>query len=304
MAGKGKFIYVYEEKDDKRIVVKDSSFAFPEGTQYFPLSQFSTDDLLKVKAQIATELENRMDLDEVTESNLARLKAQIRGAKAEAVAKLARQTLDRLDVVAADEKRAKTRLEIIQDELKYRMVTDEMSEMKFAGLLSVTYKPETVYAVGEEGWTPVYSNIVAESVANQLNDGDVVASIADDLDLSDATEGIITEVQGIIEEVAQRAKTDRMVHGEDTSKIEETLEYIAEGLKEIDVEFNRQEIVRQVTDNLIRSVRDGLLNPEAFAILQKRLTSTTLNDLLKQGYDLPKGIEQTTIRKVKTKRLK
>ncbi len=41
----------------------------PEDAKYFPLSQFSTDDLLKLKAQIATDLENRMDLDEVTESN-------------------------------------------------------------------------------------------------------------------------------------------------------------------------------------------------------------------------------------------
>lgn len=304
MAGKGKFIYIYEEDGDKRIVVKDSAFNAPEDAKYFPLSQFSTDDLLKVKAQIATNLENRMDLDEVTESNLEKLRAQIRGAKAEAVAKLARQTLDRLDVIAADEKRAKTRLEIIQDELKYRMVTDEMSEMKFAGLLSVTYKPETVFAVGEDGWIPVYSNIVAESVANQLNDGDVVKSIADGLDLTDVSDEFISEVQDIIEEVATRAETDRMVHGEDTSKVEAAIKYITEGLNTLNVKFSKQEIVRQVTKNLINNVREGLLNPEAFAILQKRLTSTTLNDLVKQGLELPKGIEQATVRKVKTKRLK
>lgn len=249
MAGKGKFIYVFDKDGEKRIVVKDSAFECTEGTKFFPLSQFSTDDLLKVKAQIATELENRMDLDEVTESNLEKLKAQIRTAKAEAVAKLARQTLDRLDVIASDEKRAKTRLEIIQDELKYRMVTDEMSEMKFAGVLSVTYKAETVYSVGEDGWSPVYSNIVADSVANQLADGDVVQQIASDLNVSTET-------------------------------------------------------VKEVTDSLVGNVRNGLLNPEAFAILQKRLTSTTLNDLVKQGYDLPQGIEQAVVRKVKTKRLK
>ena len=249
MAGKGKFIYVFEKDGEKRIIVKDSAFECPEGTKFFPLSQFSTDDLLKVKAQIATELENRMDLDEVTESNLEKLKAQIRTAKAEAVAKLARQTLDRLDVIASDEKRAKTRLEIIQDELKYRMVTDDMSEMKFAGVLSVTYKAETVYSVGEDGWSPVYSNIVADSVANQLANGDVVQQIASDLNVSTET-------------------------------------------------------VKEVTDSLVGNVRNGLLNPEAFAILQKRLTSTTLNDLVKQGYDLPQGIEQAVVRKVKTKRLK
>lgn len=249
MAGKGKFIYIFDEDGEKRIVVKDSSFVAPEGAEFFPLSQFSTDDLLKVRAQIATALECRMDLDDVTEQNLERLKTQIRSAKAEAVAKLARQTLDRLDVVAADEKRAKTRLEIIQDELRNRMVADEMSEMKFAGLLTVTYKPETVFSVGEEGWTPVYSNIVADSVANQIADGGVVQQLANELDVSVDT-------------------------------------------------------VKEVTDGLVKNVRGGLLNPEAFAILQKRLTGTTLNDLLKQGYDLPEGIKQSTIRKVKTKRLK
>ena len=140
-------------------------------------------------------------------------------------------------------------MEIIQDELKYRMVTDDMSEMKFAGVLSVTYKAETVYSVGEDGWSPVYSNIVADSVANQLADGEVVQQIASDLNVSTET-------------------------------------------------------VKEVTNSLVGNVRNGLLNPEAFAILQKRLTSTTLNDLVKQGYDLPQGIEQAVVRKVKTKRLK
>ena len=130
MAGKGKFIYIYEEDGDKRIVVKDSAFQAPEDAKYFPLSQFSTDDLLKVKAQIATNLENRMDLDEVTESNLEKLRAQIRGAKAETIAQLYRQTIDRLEVVAADEKRAKTRQAILEDELKYRMQEDNVSELK------------------------------------------------------------------------------------------------------------------------------------------------------------------------------
>lgn len=302
MAGKGKFIYVFTKDDEKRIVVKDSSFELPEDAQYFPLSQFNTDDLLKVKAQIATELENRMDLDEVTENNLERLKAKIRGAKAEAVAQLARQTLDRLDAVAADEKRAKTRLEIIQDELKYRMVTDEMSEMKFAGLLSVTYKPETVFNVGEDGWTPVYSNIVAESVENQLADGDVAKAIADDLDVSLITNAVIEEVNDIINEIS-----DRIVHGEDTAKVNDALDYVQTGLDTLDTKVSKlikREVVGKVTDKLVENLRNGLLNQEAFAILQKRLTSTTLNDLLKQGYELPKGIEQSTIRKVNIKRLK
>lgn len=249
MAGKGKFIYIYEEDGDKRIVVKDSAFQAPEDAKYFPFSQFSTDDLLKVKAQIATDLENRMDLDEVTESNLEKLRAQIRGAKAETIAQLYRQTIDRLEVVAADEKRAKTRQAILEDELKYRMQEDNVSELKFAGLLSVAYKPETVYSVGEEGWTPVYSEIFAETLAGQLADGDTVHELAKENNLSN------DEVQAVLKGLEEKART-------------------------------------------------GLNNTEAFAILQKRLTSTTLNDLVKQGLELPKGIEQATVRKVKVRKLK
>lgn len=249
MAGKGKFIYIYEEDGDKRIVVKDSAFQAPEDAKYFPLSQFGTDDLLKVKAQIATDLENRMDLDEVTESNLEKLRAQIRGAKAETIAQLYRQTIDRLEVVAADEKRAKTRQAILEDELKYRMQEDNVSELKFAGLLSVAYKPETVYSVGEEGWTPVYSEIFAETLAGQLADGDTVHELAKENNLSN------DEVQAVLKGLEEKART-------------------------------------------------GLNNTEAFAILQKRLTSTTLNDLVKQGLELPKGIEQATVRKVKVRKLK
>lgn len=249
MAGKGKFIYIYEEDGDKRIVVKDSAFQAPEDAKYFPLSQFSTDDLLKVKAQIATNLENRMDLDEVTESNLEKLRAQIRGAKAETIAQLYRQTIDRLEVVAADEKRVKTRQAILEDELKYRMQEENVSELKFAGLLSVAYKPETVYSVGEEGWTPVYSEIFAETLAGQLADGDTVHELAKENNLSN------DEVQSVLKGLEEKA-------------------------------------------------RAGLNNTEAFAILQKRLTSTTLNDLVKQGLELPKGIEQATVRKVKVRKLK
>ena len=35
MSGKGKFIYIYEEDGDKRIVVKDSAFKTPENAKYF-----------------------------------------------------------------------------------------------------------------------------------------------------------------------------------------------------------------------------------------------------------------------------
>ena len=209
--------------------------------------------------------------------------------------------------MAADEKRAKTRLEIIQDELKYRMVTDEVSEMKFAGLLSVTYQPETVFSVGEDGWIPVYSNIVADSVANQLVDGDVAKDIADDLDLSEVAKVVITRSNDVIDNLKNKIDTDRIVHGEDTSRINELLDYVGDEFSNYEVEIEQhitRKVVDQVVNKLIENLRDGLLNPEAFAILQKRLTNPTLNALLKQGYDLPKGIEQTTIRKVKTKRLK
>lgn len=256
MSGKGKFLYIFTPgmsneitDEEHRIYIGDSATPMTEGTQYFPLSVFSTDDLLKLKAQIATALECRMDLDAVTEQNLEALKTKLRSAKTEVIAQLARQTLDRLDVVASDEKRAKTRLSIIEDELRYRMEEDGSAEMKFTGVLGVSYKPETVYNVGEEGWTPVYSSIVADSVAQQLSDDGLVRAIANNQDVA---------------------------------------EYI----------------VRDIAEDIVGSLRDGLRNAEAFAILQKRLTSTTLNDLTKQGLELPKGVEQKTLQKLKLRKLK
>lgn len=256
MAGKGKFLYIFTPgmsneitDEEHRIYIGDSAAPITEGTQYFPLSVFSTDDLLKLKAQIATALECRMDLDAVTEQNLEALKTKLRSAKTEVIAQLARQTLDRLDVVASDEKRAKTRLSIIEDELRHRMEEDGSAEMKFTGVLGVSYRPETVYNVGEEGWTPVYSSIVADSVAQQLSDDGLVRAIANNQDVA---------------------------------------EYI----------------VRDIAEDIVGSLRDGLRNAEAFAILQKRLTSTTLNDLTKQGLDLPKGVEQKTLQKLKLRKLK
>lgn len=256
MAGKGKFLYIFSPgmsnevtDEEHRIYIGDSAKHMDEGTQYFPLGNFSTDDLLKLKAQIATALECRMDLDDVTEKNLEALKTKLRSAKTEVIAQLARQTLDRLDVVASDEKRAKTRLAIIEDELRHRMEEDGSAEMKFTGVLGVSYKPETVYNVGEEGWTPVYSSIVADSLAGQVADDQAISRIANDLDMSES-------------------------------------------------------LVREVADGLAADIRDGLVNPEAFAILQKRLTSTTLNDLTKQGLDLPKGVEQKTLQKLKLRKLK
>lgn len=248
MAGKGKFLYITSDVEP-RIFVGDSAKEIVEGTQYFPLGNFSTDDLLKLKAQIATALECRMDLDDVTEKNLETLKAKLRNAKTETIAQLARQTLDRLDVVASDEKRAKTRLAIIEDELRHRMEEDGSAEMKFTGVLGISYKPETVYNVGEEGWTPVYGSIVADSMAGQLADDQLVQDIAERENVSADT-------------------------------------------------------VRSVAEEVINSARNGLRNAEAFAILQKRLTSTTLNELTKQGLDLPKGVEQKTLQKLKLRKLK
>ena len=127
------------------------------------------------------------------------------------------------------------------------MVTEGEIEKKFAGLITATYKAETVYNVGEDGWGTVYSGIVADALDAQCQAR--LEALCCDLDLS-------------------------------------------------------PEEVKYVTDEVIASVRDGLVNTEAFAIIQKRLTSTTLNDLVKQGYDLPKGIESQEVRKVKIKRSK
>lgn len=254
MSGKGKFLYIKGAEKD-RIFIKDSAFQFNSDEDLaFPLSKFSTDDLLKVKAQIATELENRMDLDEVTEANLNRLIALVKSANGETIAQVIRQTLDRLDVVAADERRAKVRLEILTDELKRRMVADGQSDVKFAGLISATYKPEAVFSVGEEGWEAVYSGIMAQALSAQ--------------------------------------------DGAAKQKLISTL---------VDQDYNveqAEEIADTAIEAVINSVKNNFAGVDAFSILQKRLTSTTLNDLVKQGKELPSGIEQTEIRKVRVKRSK
>lgn len=218
---KSKFLYILPTGSNYRAMVKPSSFSeYPEGTKFslehglgLPLSQISTDDLFKVKAQIASELENRMDLDEVTEANLEKLRSLIKASGSEVIAQLIRANLDRLDVVSADEKRAKTRLQILQDELASRMLKDGVSEMKFTGAVKVSYKQETVYSVGEAGWDTVYDGILAK-------------------------------------------------------------------------------------------VNSGVPAVEAFSILQKRLTSTSLAELVKQGEDLPLGVTSVLVRKLKVTRSK
>ena len=303
MAGKGKFIYVFDDRT--RIKVADSAFKYDvENDLAFPISKFSTDELLKLKAQVATELENRMDLDGVVEQNLEKLKAQIRGAKGEVVAQLIRQTLDRLDIVSADEKRAKTRLEILTDEMKYRMVTEGESEKKFAGLITATYKAETVYNVGEEGWGTVYSGIVAESLEGQLANDDVVAEVAKAINLERLNDEVSIAVSDMIEDMQRKVRREQDITGEALSEQKALLGEMSEVLNSYKPEIDTEEIARNVMDALVENVRKGLVNSEAFAIIQKRLTSTTLNDLVKQGYDLPKGIESQEVRKVKIKRSK
>ena len=303
MAGKGKFIYVFDDRT--RIKVADSAFKYDvENDLAFPISKFSTDELLKLKAQVATELENRMDLDGVVEQNLEKLKAQIRGAKGEVVAQLIRQTLDRLDIVSADEKRAKTRLEILTDEMKYRMVTAGESEKKFAGLITATYKAETVYNVGEEGWGTVYSGIVAESLEGQLANDDVVAEVAKAINLERLNDEVSIAVSDMIEDMQRKVRREQDITGEALSEQKALLGEMSEVLNSYKPEIDTEEIARNVMDALVENVRKGLVNSEAFAIIQKRLTSTTLNDLVKQGYDLPKGIESQEVRKVKIKRSK
>lgn len=221
MASKGKFLYILPSGDNYRVLVRGSDFAdYPDGTKFtldynvgLPLGKMSTDDLLKVKAQIASELENRMDLDDVTEANLERLQTTIAEAETSVIAHLMRQTLDRLDTIGADEKRAKTRLQILENHIKHRMLQDGVSELKVEGAVQVTYKSDTVYSVGEAGWDSVYTGILAK-------------------------------------------------------------------------------------------IESGQSPIEAFSILQKRLTSTTLNELVKQGEELPQGIESQQIQKIKVKRTK
>lgn len=218
---KSKIMFITPDGDNYRMMIKPADFdRYPKGTVFkleqgvgLPTCKMSTDDLLKVKAQIATELENRMDLDEVTEANLEAMRKMIKASDSSVIAQLTRQTMDRLETISADEKRAKTRLQILQDELASRMQQDGVSEMKFNGLVQASYKQDTVYSVGEDGWDTIYKGIVDK--------------------------------------------------------------------------INR-----------------GVPAVEAFSILQKRLTSTTINDLVKQGEDLPPGVTSFTVRKLKVTRSK
>lgn len=313
---KGKFIVIIPDGGSYQLKVKPSSFSeYPEGTQFnltqglgIPLGKFSTDDLLKVKAQIATELENRMDLDEVVESNFNNLKETIRNAESSVIAQIMRQTLDRLDVINSDEKRAKTRLQILEDELRHRMLQDGVSEMKFKGSIQATYQKETVFNVGEEGWDTVYSGIVAETLEHQIENTDLSANV----DISDVTTQLLQTTQETllaqIEILRGKLRREKDIHGEDITSELSLLDDLATELKTVGVNFNDDEIISSLVHNvayaMVDNVRDGITNIDAFSILQKRLTSTTLKELLKQGEELPRGVVSQEIQKLKIKRTK
>lgn len=313
---KGKFIFIIPDGGSYQLKVKPSSFSeYPEGTQFnltqglgIPLGKFSTDDLLKVKAQIATELENRMDLDDVVESNFNNLKETIRNAESSVIAQIMRQTLDRLDIINSDEKRAKTRLQILEDELRHRMLQDGVSEMKFKGSIQATYQKETVFNVGEEGWDTVYSGIVAETLEHQIENTDLSANV----DISDVTTQLLQTTQETllarIEILRGKLRRDKDIHGEDITSELSLLDDLATELKTVGVNFNDDEIISSLVNNvayaMVDNVRDGVTNIDAFSILQKRLTSTTLKELLKQGEELPRGVVSQDIQKLKIKRTK
>lgn len=318
MAGKGKFLFIFPSGDGYRAMVKKSDFdKYPKGTTFslehgigLPLSKMSTDDLFKVKAQIATELENRMDLDEVTEANLEKLKALIKGANTEVIAQLIRQTLERIDVVGSDEKRAKTRLQILEDELRHRMIQDGVSEMKFSGLIQATYKQETVYSVGEEGWDTVYSGIVADTLEAQLESKDERNLIIDRVDIREEVDDLTTMTTGAIQDridvLRGRLRREKGINDEDITDRLALLDDLEAELNELKVDASdvKNGLVHSVSDAIIENVRGGIASIDAFSILQKRLTSTTLNELVKQGDELPKGVQSQTIHKLKIKRTK
>lgn len=318
MAGKGKFLFIFPSGDGYRAMVKKSDFdKYPKGTTFtlehgigLPLSKMSTDDLFKVKAQIATELENRMDLDEVTEANLEKLKATIEGASSEVIAQLVRQTLDRIDVVGSDEKRAKTRLQILEDELRHRMIQDGVSEMKFSGLIQATYKQETVYSVSEEGWDTVYSGIVADTLEAQLENKDERNLIIDRVNIRKEVNELTTITTGAIQDhidvLRGRLRREKDINNEDITDRLALLDDLEAELNELQVDASdvKNGLVHSVSDAIIENVRGGISSIDAFSILQKRLTPTTLNELVKQGDELPKGVQSQTIHRLKIKRTK
>lgn len=213
-------------------------------------------------------------------------------------------------MVDSDEKRAKTRLQLLEDELRHRMIQDGVSEMKFSGLIQATYKQETVYSVGEEGWDTVYSGIVADTLEAQLESRSERNLIIDRVDIREAVDDLTTKTTGAVQDCIEILR-DRLRREEDltyediTSRLSllDDLEGELKGIK-VDASGVKGELVHSVSDAIIKNVRGGIASIDAFSILQKRLTSTTLNELVKQGDELPKGVQRQTIHKLKIKRTK
>lgn len=314
------FLYITPHSDGYGIQVKSSTDSnYPEDTQFtlehsigLPLDKMSTKDLLKVKARIATTLENRMDLDEVVEENLTQLTGVIKTASSEAIAKVLRQTLDRLDIVKADEKRAKTRQQILEDELSARMKKEGVSEMKFSGLVHVKYEPETVYSVGEAGWGAVYAGILADALDTQISKKENVESIINGANLegwaSSMNDTIIDIMGGDLERLRYDLKKESMISGEDLSAVISVIDNFRVDAKTLWEKADFSKFPKVLVDNVVEALKRNMLDQfegvEAFSILQKRLTSTTLKELTSQGGDLPSGVESQVIRKIKTKRTK
>lgn len=314
------FLYIYPDGDGYRVQVKSSEDAsYPEDTQFvlphgvgLPISKMSTNDLLKVKAQIATILENRMDLDEVIEDNLAKLTQVVKAASTEEIAKVLRQTLDRLDIVKADEKRAKTRQQILEDELSFRMKKDGVSEMKVAGLVHVTYQPETVYSVGEAGWGAVYAGILTEALDAQIKKKENLNAIIKEADLegwaSEMNDTILQIMDGELERLRYDIKKQEMITGQDLSEQTALIDNFKVDAETFWEKADFSKFPKLLVDNVLAALHNNIIEQfdgvDAFSILQKRLTSTTLKELETQGETLPDGIESQVIRKIKTKRTK
>lgn len=140
-----------------------------ENEQAFDLDKFTTKDLLRLKYKIGEEVENRMDVDEVLEDSTDKLVKAISNATSMAVAKTLRFITDRISHIEEDLKRNKKLERIILDEFSYRMSKEGTDEMRFDGIMTVSYKSKTVYSPSEEGWEKVYSTIAADTVKAQVD---------------------------------------------------------------------------------------------------------------------------------------
>lgn len=162
-----KFIYVESKGGDKpdSICIADNKYQYTPGASWFNLDSFSTADLLKLKAQLSTVLENRMDVDEVNATMLEKLQLMMKNASMETLAQLLRQQLDREDTVSADEKRVKARKQMILNEVQRRMIDQGIDKLEFNGFVNITNKVVTQYSVNAEQWTDFYNSIIDE--ANQ-----------------------------------------------------------------------------------------------------------------------------------------